>query len=140
MSSINHIFVYIKYNEKKIILRGKQSFDTGIMFMTSLHSPSYTLKYKGRLNNLRGRGRDRVCHQLTNTHFNDFFSTYDILSEEGVLSYNTSEKHPTDRCRLGVTNLNSTPSSLKRRVRGVKQTAVCTLLTGGWKGEGVAGG
>lgn len=66
-------------------------------------------------------------------------STYDILLEEDVLSYSTGEKHPTDRCRLGVTNLNSTPSSHKQRVRGVKQTAICTLLIGGWKREGVAG-
>lgn len=104
------------------------------MFMTSLHSPLHTLKYKGRLNNLRGRGKKRVRHYLAKTHFNDFLSTHNISSEEeereNVLSYNTGEKHRTDRCRLGVTNLTSTHASLEQRVGGVEQTALHS------KGEG----
>lgn len=63
MSSINHIFVYMKYKEKKIIWRGKVSFDMGILILTSLRSPSHTLKYKGRLDNIRGRVKKSAITQ-----------------------------------------------------------------------------
>lgn len=86
--------------------------------MTSLHSSLHRLKYEERLNNLRGRGVKSICHYSADTHFSAFFSTYNTSSKEeeteDVLSYNTGEKHPTDRCRLGVTNLTFTHAPLER--------------------------
>lgn len=54
----------------------------GIMFMISLHSLPPTLKYKGRLNNLRVWGEKKESTITFQTHFNDFFSTYNTSSEE----------------------------------------------------------
>lgn len=46
------------------------------------------------------------------------------------LSCHTGERHPTDRHRLGVTNLTCTPASLKQRLGGMRQTAICPLSQG----------